>query len=180
MLLFAAEVSGGWLEWLNKWFNYPGLEAWKFLNLALFTAAAIWVLRKKINEALLARRDAIQKELLDAQAEREQAVARIAEADSLLGRLDEDVETIHEQARQEAQAERQRLAAATEGEIAKLNQQAQREMETAQKLARKALRKHLATRSVEFARQSIQSQMRPEDDTFLINESIGELRRTTV
>ena len=163
-----------------EWMNYPGLEAWKFFNLALFTVVAIWILRKKINEALLARRDAIQKELLDAQAEREQAQARIAEADSLLGRVDEDVKTIHEQARQEAQAERQRLAAATEREIEKLNQQAQREMETAQKVARKGLRKHLATRSVELARQSIRSQMRPEDDTLLIQESIGELRRTTV
>jgi F-type H+-transporting ATPase subunit b len=176
MLLFASEVSGGLMEWLN----YPGLEAWKFLNLALFTAAAIWVLRKKINEALLARRDAIQKEMLDAQAEREQALARVAEADSLLSRLEVEVKTIHEQARQEAQAERQRLAAATERELAKLNQQAQREMETAQKVSRKALRKHLAKRSVEFARQTIQSQMRPEDDTVLIKESIGELRRTTV
>ena len=163
-----------------EWMNYPGLEAWKFFNLALFTIAAIWILRKKINEALLARRDAIQKELLDAKAEREQALARVAEADSMLARLDEDVKTIHEQARQEAQAERLRLAAATEREIEKLNQQSQREMETAQKLSRKALRKYLANRSVELARQSIRSQMRPEDDTFLIQESIGELRRTTV
>lgn len=163
-----------------EWMNYPGLEAWKFFNLALFTVAAIWILRKKINEALLARRDAIQKELLDAQAEREQAQARVAEADSLLGRLDEDVKTIHEQARQEAQAERQRLAAATQREVEKLNQQAQREMETAQKVTRKELRKYLANRSVELARQSIRSQMRPEDDTFLIQESISELRRTTV
>ena len=35
-----------------EWFNYPGLELWKFLNLAIFTTAAIFVLRKKINEAL--------------------------------------------------------------------------------------------------------------------------------
>ena len=176
LLLFASEGAGGWTEWMN----YPGLEAWKFFNLALFTVAAIWVLRKKINEALLARREAIQKELLDAQAEREQAQARVAEAESLLGRLDGDVKTIHEQARQEAQAERQRLAAATQREIEKLNQQAQREKETAQKVARKELRKYLANRSVELASQSIRSQMRPEDDTFLIKESIGELRRTTV
>ena len=163
-----------------EWMNYPGLEAWKFFNLALFTAAAIWILRKKINTALLARREAIQQELLDAQAEHEQAQARIAEAENQLGRLDDDVKTIHEQAKQEAQAERQRLASATEREIEKLNQQAQREMETAQKLARKELRKYLAKRSVEHARASIRSQMRPEDDTFLIKESIGELRRTTV
>ena len=49
------------------WYNYPGLELWKFANLAIFTAAAIYVLRKPINQALLARRDAIQQELVTAQ-----------------------------------------------------------------------------------------------------------------
>jgi len=174
MLLFA---SGG--EWM-EWFNYPGLEAWKFLNLAIFTAAAIFVLRKKINEALLARRDAIRQELLSAQAERERALARIAEAEDLLSRVDDHVGAIHKQAKNEADAERQRLMESTAREKDKLKQQAQREIETANKLARKELRQFLATRSVELARESVRSQMRPEDDTLLIKESIGDLRRTTV
>ena len=164
----------------ESWFNYPGLELWKFLNLAIFTAAAIYVLRKKINEALLARRDAIQQELLAAQTERERALARVAEAEDLLTRLDEHVGTLHKQATQEAKAERQRLSEATAREQEKLKQQAQREIETANKLARKQLRQFLATRSVELARESVRSQMRPEDDTLLIKESIGDLRRTTV
>lgn len=164
----------------ESWFNYPGLELWKFLNLAIFTAAAIFVLRKKINEALLARRDAIRQELLAAQTERERALARVAEADDLLTRLDEHVGALHKQATQEAKAERQRLAEAAAREQEKLKQQAQREIETANKLARKQLRKFLATRSVELARESVRSQMRPEDDTLLIKESIGDLRRTTV
>lgn len=164
----------------ESWFNYPGLELWKFLNLAIFLAAAIYILRKKINEALLARRDAIQQELLAAQTERERALARVAEADDLLTRLDEHVGAIHKQATQEAEAERKRLAEATALEKEKLKQQAQREMETANKLARKELRQFLAKRSVELARESVLRQMRPEDDTLLIKESIGDLRRTTV
>ena len=163
-----------------EWFNYPGLEVWKFLNLAIFLAAAIYVLRKKINEALLARRGAIQQELLAAQTEREQALARVAEADDLLTRVDEHVGAIHKQAAQEAEGERKRLAQATINEKDKLKQQAQREIESANKLARKELRQFLAKRSVELARASVQSQMRPEDDTLLIKESIGDLRRTTV
>ena len=163
-----------------EWFNYPGLEAWKFLNLAIFLAAAIYVLRKKINEALLARRGAIQQELLAAQTEREAALARVAEADDLLTRVDEHVGAIHKQAAQEAEGERKRLAQATINEKDKLKQQAQREIESANKLARKELRQFLAKRSVELARASVQSQMRPEDDTLLIKESIGDVRRTTV
>jgi F-type H+-transporting ATPase subunit b len=172
MLLLASEGM--------EWFNYPGLELWKFANLAIFTALGIYVLRRPISQALLARRESIRQEILAAQNERDQAVARIAEADNLLSRLDEDVRTVREQATQEAQSERQRLAAATAHELEKLKQQAQREMETADKLARKELRKYLAQRSVEMARNTIRNQMRPEDDTQLIKENIGELRRTTV
>lgn len=173
MLLFA---SGETLEWAN----YPGLELWKFLNLAIFTAAAIFVLRKPISQALLARRAAIQQEIVAAQQEREQALARVAEADTLLDRLHEDVRAVHKQSDEEAKSERERLAASTEREMEKLKQQSQREVETADKLARKELRKFLAQRSIELARESVRSQMRAEDDTALIRENIGDLRRTTV
>ena len=169
-------LAGDWMEW----FNYPGLELWKFMNLAIFTAAGIYILRKPINQALLARRGAIQQELVTAQQQREQALARVAEADSLLSRLDEDVHTVEEQAREEAKAERQRIATSTEREIEKLKLQAQREIETADKLSRKELRQFLAEKSVQMARETIRIQMRPEDDTALIRENIGELRRTTV
>jgi F0F1-type ATP synthase membrane subunit b/b' len=97
-----------------------------------------------------------------------------------LGRLDDDVRTVETQAREEAKSERQRIATSTEREIEKLKQQAQREMESADKLARKQLRQFLAEKSVQVARESIRTQIRPEDDTALIRESIGELRRTTV
>lgn len=171
MLLLASE--GGWL-------NYPGLELWKFVNLAIFLALAIYVLRQKINEGLLARRKSIQQELVAAKAEREKALARVADADSMLSRLDDDVRVVHEQARLEAEQERQRLATGTEREVEKLKQQAQREIERADKLARKELRQYFAQRSVELARESLRQRIRPEDDTLLMKESIGELRRTTV
>ena len=163
-----------------EWFNYPGLELWKFLNLAIFMLGAIYVLRKPISQALSSRRAAIQQELITAQEERDLAHARVAEADRLLGRLDDDVRTVEQQARDEAKSERQRIATSTEREIEKLKQQAQREIETAGKLARKELRQFLAQKSVQMARESIRTQMRPEDDAALIRQSIGELRRTTV
>ena len=163
-----------------EWFNYPGLELWKFLNLAIFTTAALYVLRKPISAKLSARGQTIKQELVAAQAEREQALARVSEAEDLLSRVDEHVSTIHKQAQQEATAEKERLAAAAATEIEKLKQQAQRETDAADKLARKGLRRFLAQRSVELARESVRGQIRPEDDTLLIKDNIGDLRRTTV
>jgi len=163
-----------------EWFNYPGLELWKFINLAIFTGAGIFVLRKPISQALMARRGAIQQELVAAQQERERALAQVQEADNHLSRLHEDVRTLHRQADEEARAERARLAAATQSEMEKLKQQSQRETDMADKLARKELRQFLAQRSIELARESVRNQMRPEDDTALIKENLGDLRRTTV
>ncbi len=165
---------------LPEWFNYPGLEAWKFLNLAIFTGVMIYILRRKISEALGARREAIKQEMVHAQQKREQALAKVTEAEELLGHVDTEVASVREQARMEAEAERARLAAATEREIEKLKQQAQREIETVDKIARKQLREFFAKRSVEVARQAIKVQMKPEDDEVLISQSISELRRTRV
>ncbi len=174
--MFLLASSGEWLEYLN----YPGLEAWKFINLTIFAGGAIFILRKKINEALIARGLVIKQEIAAAQTEREQALAKLADAHNRLEGVSDAVRMVHDQAQQEAELERRRLADSTTVEMDKLKQQAQREMETADKLARKELRHFLAQRSVELARESVLSQMRPEDDTALIQENIGDLRRTTV
>ena len=165
---------------LPAWMNYPGLEAWKFFNLFVFIGVMIYILRRKISEALAARRDAIKQELVDAQQRRERALAKVAEAETLLGRLDADIRSVHEHSEQEAKSERERLAASTKRELEKLEHQARREMETADKIARKQLRQFFAKRSIEAARNTVSSQMKPDDDLLLIRESIGKLRRTRV
>jgi F-type H+-transporting ATPase subunit b len=165
---------------LPEWFNYPGLELWKFINLAIFTAAMIYVLRRPISEALGARREAIKQELVHAQQQREQALEKVTEVDAKLEQVDADIASVREHALAEAEAERGRLADAAKREIEKLRQQAQREIETADKIARKQLRQFFAKRSVEVARQAIKVQMKPEDEAVLISQSISELRRTRV
>lgn len=165
---------------LSDWFNYPGLEAWKFLNLAIFIAAMIYILRRPISDALAGRRDAIKQELIDAEMKRARAMEKATEANAQLEHLDADIQSVREHASQEAETERERLASATTRELEKLKQQAHREMETADKVARKQLREFFAMKSIDVARNAIRTQMRPEDEALLINENIGELRRTRV
>ena len=164
----------------TSFFNYPGLELWKFINLAIFLAFGIYIMRRPISEALSTRREAIKKELVQAQEQKALAVAKMAEADSLLSRVDTDVRAISEQSHKEAESEKQRVAAAAAREIEKLKQQAEREMDTAAKVARKSLRQFLAQKSVEFARQRVRGEIGPETDRQLIEDSIGELRRARV
>jgi len=157
--------------------NIPGLELWKFLNLAIFIAVALMVLRKPISGALVSRGEAIKRELDLAAAESAKAREKLVEVESLLARADSDVSEIRTQAQQEAEAERQRQIAAGDNDIARLGAQAAREIETARKLAHKGLQQFLASRSLEIATQSVKRELRPEDDIRLIRERMGELRR---
>jgi F-type H+-transporting ATPase subunit b len=165
---------------LPAWANYPGLEAWKFLNLFIFVGVMIYILRRKISDALATRRDAIKQELIDAQQRKERALAQVTEADTLLSSVDADVQSVRQHAQEEAKSERARLATSTARELEKLEHQAKREMESADKIARKQLRQFFAKRSIEIARETVTTQMKPEDDLSLIRESIGELRRARV
>lgn len=166
-----------WKESLDAWANIPGLEIWKFFNLTVFVVALTLIVKSKIKDALVSRREAIKLELAKAHEEREQAFAKLSEAESKLAHLDEDVRRIQENSNRELEAEKVRLAAATERELEKMKQQAQRELDTANRVARKELQEFLATASVEKARTVVLSEVRPEDDMRIIQDSIGELRR---
>jgi F-type H+-transporting ATPase subunit b len=177
MTEFGLIIFLDWKESLDAWANIPGLEVWKFLNLAVFVTVMVFLLKGKIKDALVTRREAIKIELAKAHEEREQAFTKLSEVESKLAHLNDDVRSIQENAKREAEAEKARLATATERELDKLKQQAERELETASRVARKELQNFLAARSIETARSVVLAEVGPDDDMRIINESIGELRR---
>jgi F0F1-type ATP synthase membrane subunit b/b' len=162
---------------LPEWVNYPGLELWKFADLAIFITAGFIVLRKPLANALTARRETIRSEIARAENERAQAAEQLAEAQALLAHIDADVEAARKQALEEVTEERQRQAEAAEREVARLKTQTEREIEFARKASRRSLEQFLATRSLQLAKQSVISQLRPEDDDRFIRERLDELRR---
>ena len=174
--LLATEIDGS-----SPWWNYPGLELWKFVNLLVFIVCALYLHRRfgrPIREALRTRGEGIKRELLRAREERDQAVAKLAEVESRFASLDAEVARVKEKARAEADAEKQRIAAATEQEIAKTREQAKREIEAAGKAARHELRRFAAEESVRLAEEILAREMKAEDDVRLTGLSVEELGRT--
>ena len=175
--LFAPNEEGGGLPW---WLNYPGFEAWKFVNLFIFVGALVYILRRPLGEALRARREGIRRDLMRAQEERNAALAKLEEVEARLARLDAEVAAVREQAEREAVEERERIKRSTEDDMRKLGDQAQREIESAGKAARQELREYAAEQSVRLAEEMIRREMRPEDDARLVNlhvEELGGVRR---
>jgi ATP synthase F0 subunit b len=158
-----------------SWYNYPGWEAWKFLNLFLFIGLLVYFVRRPLSESLVARREAIRRDLMRAQEERNAAQAKWEEVESRLARLNAEAEAVRAQSQRDAAAERERIARATEEEMRKLREQAQREIESAGKVARQELRRQAAEESVRLAEEMIRRDIRPEDEARLIGEYVEEL-----
>lgn len=161
----------------TRWWDYPGFELWKFVNLAIFVIALIFAMRKffGVPEMFRDRKETIRRELAKAQEERDAALAKLKEVEARLGLLETEVATIKEQSVREAAEERERIAHSTEAEIAKLGEQAAREIESAGKAARKDLRRYTAEQSVRLAEEIVRREMKPEDDARLIASNIEEL-----
>ncbi|MEP6911108.1 MAG: ATP synthase F0 subunit B [bacterium] len=158
-----------------KWWNYPGLELWKFLNLFLFLGVLVYFLRRRMSDAFRGRRDAIREDLLRAQQERDAALKKLQEVEAKLDRVDVEVLAIKERAEKEAADERERLARSTEADVRKLSEQAQREIASAGKAARQELRRYAAEQTIGIAGEMIRNEIRPEDDARLIKASMTEL-----
>ena len=157
------------------WWNQPGLEVWKFVNLFLFVGALIYILRRPVSDALRARREGIRRELMRAQEERDAANAKLEEVETRLTRLDAEVAQVREQARREAEEERERIRLSSEEDAEKLREQARREIESAGKAARQELRRYAAEQSVRLAEEMIRRDIRPEDDQRLVERQVEEL-----
>jgi F-type H+-transporting ATPase subunit b len=170
----------GFLYLDYPWWNYPGLELWKFVNLLVFIACVLYLHRhfgKPIREALRARSEGIKRELLRAREERDGALAKLAEVEARFASMDAEVLAVKKKARAEAEAERERITAATEAEIAKMREQSKREIESAGKAARLELRKFAAQESVRLAEEILEREIGPEDDARLTSLNVKELGR---
>lgn len=169
--------------WIPVWVNYPGLELWKFVNLLLFIACALYLHRRfgrPIREALRARGERIKHELRRAEQERDHALARLAEVEKRFAELDSEVAGIMEKAKAESEAERERIRLATEEEISRIREQAKREIENAGKTARLELRRFAAMESVRLAENILRNEIRPEDDVRITSQTVSELGRMAV
>ncbi|MGH9931581.1 MAG: hypothetical protein ACREA9_20430 [Pyrinomonadaceae bacterium] len=163
------------------WLNYPGLELWKFVNLLVFVVCAFYLHRRfgrPIREALRSRSERIKGELIRAQEERDQALAKLAQVEMRFADLDAELATIQERVKVEGEAERERINLATEQEIAKIREQAKKEIESAGKAARQEFRRFAAMESVRLAEDILKIEIGPDDDARLTSQRVRELGRT--
>lgn len=177
-LLLAASGGGsesGFTRFYNEWLNIPGFEAWKFLNLAIFVAVLVYLVKKPLTDAFKAKRDAIRAELIKAEEEKQNALKQLTSAEAKLAGLENEKASLLRKASEEAAAEKQRLAERAEWDVQKLREQVDGEVSRLEKLTFVQLRRYSAEESVRLAEEKLRAQIDTSKDVQLVKSGIASI-----
>jgi len=170
-----AGEPGGFMKFYNEYLNKPGFEAWKFLNLAIFIAFLIYILRTPLSDAFKAKRDAIRAELIKAEEEKQAALKRLGEVEARLASLEGDVQAILKRANDEAAEDKDRLGEQTEFEIKRLRDQVNAEIARITVQSKVELRKYSAEESIRRAEERLRAQIDLAKDSILVKANINAI-----
>lgn len=159
----------------TKWWNYPGFEAWKFFNLAIFAYIIYSLLKKPLSAAFKAKRESIRAELIKAEEEKQAALNQLTLVEAKLARVESESEEIVEKARAEANEEKARILREAEDEIARLRAQANAEIERKSQQVRSELRKYSAEESIRLAEEKIKQNIDAAKDAKLVQANIQSI-----
>jgi F-type H+-transporting ATPase subunit b len=151
---------------------------WQVINFFVFVAIMIYILRNKIGigKVFDDRAVAIRKELDKAKIEKEEAERKLSEVEARMSKLDEEVAQMRAEADLEAEREATRIREAAALEAEKIKLMTAREIEGAMKEARAELRAFVADNSVAMAEAIIRRELKPEDNSKILNKYVEELR----
>ena len=147
---FAAEEGEPWGIWLSLG---------RVFNLLLVVGVLIWVARKPLSNFFANRSESIREQLAEAQKARADAEARLAEVQSRMSRLDDELKEIANTAEKEAQDEYQKLLVQAEQDAEKIVERSRQEIEGMTRAAQQELRLHAAELSVRLAEEKIQNEI---------------------
>lgn len=181
-LLFFSEAApagvskGGWwsdfLKFWDTYFNHPGFELWKFINLAIFVAFLIYVLKKPLGDAFKQKREAIRADLIKAEEEKKAALAKLTSAEARLASLDNERQLVLNKAKKEADAEKARLAEQTDSDVSKLREQTESELARVFQQTKAELKRFSAEESVRLAEEKLRSKIDGAADASLVRSGI--------
>jgi F-type H+-transporting ATPase subunit b len=125
------------------------------LNFAIVAGVIVWFSKKNLPAMFRSRTENIQKSLEEARTARADANRRLAEIESRLKRLGEEIGQMQATAEANAAAEEQRIKAAAEEDARRIVESAQQDIAAAARVARRELTAHAADLAVTLASKQI-------------------------
>jgi len=145
------------------------------INFLVLVGLLAWVIRKKANPALAARRAEVEKELAEAQRLRADAERRHRETATRLEKLDQEMAQIRHEMTKAGEAERDRIVAQAEEKAARMRKDTSFLIEQQIKQLRKELTQQAANAAVLAAQALLQKETTPADQDRLAEAYLTRL-----
>ena len=155
------------------------LDLWKWANFAVLAGGLGYIVAKNGKPFFTARSRQIRKDMLEAGEVRKEAEMRAAVVNRKLANLGADIERLRAESEQERAGETDRLRSHREAERAKIQAQAEREIESAAKSARLELKRYAAALAVELAERKIRARMNGEVQDALVAGFVNRLESSS-
>ena len=151
------------------------LTVGRFVNLVIVIAVVVWAARKPLVNFYAERTQSIRGQLSEAQKARAEAESKLAEMQSRMSRLDDELRELKAAAEREAREEYGRLIAGAEQDVDKIVRRVGQEIDGMTRAARLDLREHVAELSVQLAEEKIRSEITDEDRSRLFARFVTKL-----
>jgi F-type H+-transporting ATPase subunit b len=152
----------------------PGMTS-KWINFALLVAGLGYLLMKTLPPFFKSRTAEIQQGILEAQAIKKDAEKRAAEMDARMAALGSEIEGFRSQSQSEMAQEADRIRQETARQMGRLEQQAQAEIETAGKIARRELKAFAAKLALDLAEKRVKDRLDQSVDALLVDDFVRDL-----
>jgi F-type H+-transporting ATPase subunit b len=153
------------------------LAVWRWANFAILAAGLAYLMAKNLPPFFSARTSSIRKEIAEAQKLKQESEQRAASILKRVSSLGADLEAFRVQSRAEMEREGERIREQSAAHIHKLNEQAQEEIESAGKTARRELRVYAADLALDLAGQRIRARLDESTEALLVDRFVGDLKR---
>lgn len=175
--LYAQEAAHEGAEPEQEEAHDPMLETWKWVNFGLLAIGMGYMLAKALPKNFAERTAAIQKDIREAQALKADAERRAAEVEKKVASLGADIEAFRANSAKEMANEGERIRKETAAQIARIEQQAALEIETAAKVARRELRQYSAELALKMAEDRVRTKLDGSTEAALVDGFVAELGR---
>ncbi len=147
----------------------------RVFNLAIVIGLLVWVARKPLANFYASRSESIREQLAEARRARLEAESKLAEMETRMSRLDQELGEMRAAAEKDAEQEYRRLVDTAEEEANKIVFKAKEEIDGITREAYLDLKSHAADLAVNLAGQKVRGQITDEDRRRLFENFLAGL-----
>lgn len=156
----------------NSW---SGKDWERVMNFTVLVVALFFAVRKPVSEALNNRIVSIKNQLEELEAKKIEAEKTLVEYEKKIATLDDEVEQILSQYREQGEAAKLRILEKAAASAEKMKEQAKRNIENEFSAAKQQLQAEMMTKALEKAEELIRKSISSEDQDNLIDDYLKKV-----